>query len=104
MHQITKIVNYNNEIRVHHSNEVLDKRTHYEISFDSVYKGHKDYYIKKEVVQTKQPQYGQLDCKLYMSTETFNKDPQKWIELFKQYHESRYGKYKWYKDLVYCEK
>jgi hypothetical protein len=36
---------------------------------------------------------------MYLSTEKFIEDPQKWIELFKKYHKEKYGHYKWYLEL-----
>jgi hypothetical protein len=99
MINITKIINKNNEIEIHHSNNVIDKRTNYDIQFDSVYKGYTDHYIGKEVVQSKKPQFSQLKCTLYLSTEKYEENPEKWIKIFKESYTEKYGKYKWYKEL-----
>lgn len=99
MFKITKIINRNNKIMIHHSNNVIDKRTEYDIQFDSVYKGYIDYYVSKEIVQSKKPQFGQLDCTIYLSTEKFLEDHEKWIEIFKKAYRDRFSNYKWYKEL-----
>lgn len=100
MLQITKITNKNNKIEIHHSDSLVDKRTHYEIQFDSVYKGYRDYYINKEIVQSKSPRFSQLTCKMYLSTDKFRESPEKWIETFKDAYDRKYSGYKWYRELI----
>jgi hypothetical protein len=99
LYQITKIVNSNKKIFIHHSNNVIDKRTHYEIQFDSVYPGCIDYYINKTAVQSKIPQHGQLKISLYLSTEKYLENPEKWISLFKEFYKEKFDKYSWYDEL-----
>ena len=100
VNQITKITNRNNRILIHHSDNVVDHRINYDIQFDSVYKGYIDHYVNKEVVQSNKPQYGQLSCVMYLSTEKYTKNPGKWIDMFKDSYREKYGQYKWYEELI----
>lgn len=100
MNKITKITNSNNKIIVYHSDNVIDKRTHYDIQFDSFYKGYVDYYVKKEIVQCKKPQADHLTCVMYLSTNQYKEDPDKWVKIFKDFYSNKYGNYKWYTELI----
>lgn len=104
MKQVTKITNQNRKIQVYHSNEIVDKREEYKIHFDSIYKGYVDYFVPKETVQSNRPVYGQLSVKMYIPTEKFLANPEKWIEAFKQAHREKFGHHKWYAELELWDK
>ncbi|RXZ78121.1 hypothetical protein EBB07_29140 [Paenibacillaceae bacterium] len=99
MRQITKIINDYGKLRILHSDEVIDKNIYYHARFDSFYKGYIDYYVNKNVVQLKEVRHSNLNCILYLSTHVFKKDPDRWIELFRNYYRETYGKFRWYQEL-----
>ncbi len=93
---MTKIIVKHGEIFIYNSDSIIDKKTHYNITFDSFYKGYVDYYVSKNSFG--KPLEYQLSTYMYISTNKFIENKDYWINMAVENYRKRFKNYYWYKE------